>query len=222
MPAMSTRLDTPNHPQPFTRTQSALPAVDSPLPIVAVSAPKGEVLDGLSTSISSAHRRAVADGRARPNEPLRSSRPGSPTLRPRPTELSVEVAEGINVVRPQATHWQPHPFAVGASLKLLYHNEKSGTYTALVRLVPGATFPARRHVEPEEMLMLNGSAQVGSVEMHAGDYSRALAGSSHPAIVAASGCTFLLSGSEHDELLSATGAEDAESWPVDDPADGAG
>lgn len=198
---MSTRRETPTHPQPFTRTQSALPAVDRPpVPIRAPVGARGEGLDGLSTSISSAKRRALEGIRPRGESVRVSQPPVRPSQRPRPTELSVEVAEGINVVRPQATHWQPHPFAAGASLKLLYHNEKDGAYTALVRLAANAKFPARKHVEPEEMLMLNGSALVGSVEMHAGDYARALAGSSHPPIFTPSGCTFLISGSEHDEL----------------------
>jgi ChrR Cupin-like domain len=108
-------------------------------------------------------------------------------------------------VRPDETDWQPHPVASGASLKLLYHDNQTGSYTALVRLAPATVFPARRHVAAEEMFLVSGVATIGSVEMRSGEYMRATEGSGHPEIRTASGCVFLVSGSEHDEMLAEDG-----------------
>jgi hypothetical protein len=190
---------TPTHPQPFARVHSAPPPEKSAPPIVATGSARGEGLEGLSSSISSSQRRAVeAQKRASDARSL----PRAHTMEfGRVREVSASVAAGVALVRPDATDWQPHPIAVGASVKLLYHNNKSGTYTALVRLAPGAQFPPRKHVQTEEMFMVSGSALVGEVEMRAGEYCRADEGSVHPPIRSVQGCSFLLSGSENDEML---------------------
>ena len=59
--------------------------------------------------------------------------------------LRTVVAPGITIVRPDASQWQPHPSVPGVTIKLLYREPRSGVYTALVRLAPGAEFPRRRH-----------------------------------------------------------------------------
>lgn len=192
------------------KTQSALPGPEhasSPPPIRAVATERGEGLEGLSSSISSSQRKAVEQHR-RASEPNRP-KPRTPTVafgvvrQPEPVrEVSASVAEGVSVVRPEATDWQPHPIAAGASVKLLYHNNQTGQYTALVRLAPGSTFPSRRHAKLEEMYLVSGAAVAGTVDMRVGDYSRAEEGSIHPPIRSETGCTFLVSGSEHDEMLA--------------------
>ncbi len=125
---------------------------------------------------------------------------------PTAREVSAQIATGITLVRPDCTDWQPHPVASGATLKLLYHNAQTGDYTALVRLMPGSTFPARKHLALEEMFLVTGSATIGALEMHAGEYTRAEPSSEHPEIRTATGCTFLVSGSEHDEMIVEGGA----------------
>ncbi len=192
---------TPTHPQPFTRTQSALPSPDrSPAPIRAVATVRGDGVEGLSSSISSSQRRAV-EAHRRASEPQRPAPQRTPTVAfAGVREVSASIAKGVSLVRPEATDWQPHPVAVGASVKLLYHDGRTGAYTALVRLAPGGVFPSRRHVALEEMFMVTGSAIVGPVEMRAGEYSRAEEGSVHPPIRSDGGCTFLVCGSENDEM----------------------
>jgi hypothetical protein len=86
-------------------------------------------------------------------------------------------------------------------VKLLTVDEATTSYTAVVRLSPGASLPARKHLREEEMWMLTGSAVIGLVEMNAGEYCRAEAGAAHPKITSSRGCTFLLRGNENDELL---------------------
>lgn len=105
-------------------------------------------------------------------------------------------------------------------MKLLYHNpENGGEYTAIVRLDPGAVLPHRRHVKPEEMWMVSGSAKVGDQEMRAGEYTRAEAGSHHPKICSPQGCVFLLRGFDDDEILD---SNPPAAGMLPDPGDGAG
>lgn len=129
--------------------------------------------------------------------------PVTETQRPPPgQEVTTTLASGLVLVRPAAAEWQPHPMWAGTSMKLLYHNpENGGEYTALVRLDAGAVLPHRRHVKPEEMWMVSGAAKVGDLEMRAGEYTRAEAGSHHPRITSAQGCVFLLRGFDDDEIL---------------------
>jgi anti-sigma factor ChrR (cupin superfamily) len=112
------------------------------------------------------------------------------------------LAEGLVLVRAAVAEWQPHPVWAGTSMKLLYHNpENGGEYTALVKLSEGAVLPHRRHVKPEEMWMISGSATCGDHDIRVGEYTRAEAGSHHPKLVSRQGCIFLLKGFDDDEIL---------------------
>jgi hypothetical protein len=115
--------------------------------------------------------------------------------------LRTAVANGVSLVRPQATAWQAYPRVPGAKLKLLWRDGESGAYTALLHLAPGTTLPARKHAAVEEMLLVEGSAMVGPWEMRAGEYCRAEAGSVHEAIKSDEGCTFFVTGSENDSIV---------------------
>jgi anti-sigma factor ChrR (cupin superfamily) len=87
------------------------------------------------------------------------------------------------------------------TLKLLFRDPRTGVYTALLRLAPGATFPRRRHAASEEVLVMSGLANVGTFELRAGEYCRAESESVHEPITTATGCTLFVCGSEHDEFL---------------------
>lgn len=129
-----------------------------------------------------------------------SSQP--PLLRQRVVKgLRVDVAPGINVVRPGLSEWMAHPGVHGARVKLLYRDAMSGLYTALVHLPQGVVLPAREHAAPEEVLVIEGSVTVGDVTMHEGDFCRAEEGSRHPSMSTDTGCTLYLSGSEFDAFV---------------------
>jgi len=115
--------------------------------------------------------------------------------------LRTAIANGVSLVRPQATAWQAYPRVPGAKLKLLWRDADSGAYTALLHLAPGTTLPARKHASVEEMLLVEGSAMLGAWEMRAGEYCRAEAGSVHEAIKSEEGCTFFVTGSENDSIV---------------------
>jgi hypothetical protein len=125
--------------------------------------------------------------------PIRESSPGKP--------LRTVVSPGVTIVRPEAAQWQAHPSVPGVTLKLLFRDPRTGVYTALLRLAPGATFPRRRHAASEEVLVISGLANIGSFELRAGEYCRAESESVHDPITTATGCTLFVCGSEHDEFL---------------------
>jgi quercetin dioxygenase-like cupin family protein len=69
-----------------------------------------------------------------------------------------------------------HP---GVSVKLLHLDRQRRQFTVLMRLEPGAVYPAHAHDGPEECVVLEGEILVGGVRMRKGDYQRAEPGSEH-------------------------------------------
>lgn len=141
------------------------------------------------------------EGHAPPERTKRTFGSGGSTQTNLTRPLKSMVGTGIHLVRPQATAWQAYPRVPGAKLKLLWRDADSGDYTALLHLAPGTTLPSRRHAAVEEMLLVEGSATVGTWEMRPGEYCRAEAGSVHEPIKTEEGCTYFVTGSEHDEIV---------------------
>ena len=69
--------------------------------------------------------------------------------------------------------------APGVEWKLLYNDGATGARTMLIRMAPDTRFPPHGHDGIEDLYLLEGDAWVGDIEMHAGDYCRAPAGSEH-------------------------------------------
>ena len=113
----------------------------------------------------------------------------------------VIVSDGISVTRTEALEWRPFPRATGVSIKVLHRDYEARTYTALVYLAPGAEMPRHRHAAAEDLYVVEGTLDLGDVQIEAGDYSHADAGSIHDVARTSEGCTLLLIGSEQDEIL---------------------
>jgi len=107
---------------------------------------------------------------------------------------------GIRFVRAAQVAWRPALPAVAT--KSLFRDRGRGYNTQLVRMEAGGTYPPHRHVEAEEIYIIEGDLTVSGVTMHAGDYCRAEADSVHDRITTRDGCVFLVLSSEHDELLA--------------------
>jgi quercetin dioxygenase-like cupin family protein len=69
-----------------------------------------------------------------------------------------------------------HP---GISSRVLHIDHARRLVTVLLKLEPGAVYPAHSHDGPEECLVLEGEVLVGGVRMCKGDYQRAEPGSEH-------------------------------------------
>lgn len=73
----------------------------------------------------------------------------------------------------------PVPHAPGVSARVLHVDEAAGRFTCILKMAPGARYPAHRHDGPEECVVLAGSIVVGGVRLRAGDYQRAAADTDH-------------------------------------------
>jgi quercetin dioxygenase-like cupin family protein len=69
--------------------------------------------------------------------------------------------------------------APGAWVRMLHLDRRRRQFTCLVRLEPGASYPAHAHDGPEECFVLEGDVSVGGVRMRAGDYQRVEPGTDH-------------------------------------------
>jgi anti-sigma factor ChrR (cupin superfamily) len=110
-------------------------------------------------------------------------------------------AAGFLVVRSGEGRWLPTGEA-GVSFKLLYEDKERGTYTTLVRMEPGASIPAHRHLGVEQCLVLEGDLSAGGVGMSAGDFNCSLPGSVHEELMTKGGALFLIVGPERYEVLA--------------------
>ena len=88
----------------------------------------------------------------------------------------------------------------GVRLRVLTIDAAADRFTALVRMDPGASYAAHRHVGPEECFVLEGDLRHGTQVMRAGDYEWLPAGSDHGSQTTAEGCLLLIHSSLSDVL----------------------
>lgn len=116
--------------------------------------------------------------------------------------VEFESSPGIRFVRSGRLDWR-HPAAGSAmSVKLLSRDAQRGYRTQVIRMEPNSGFEPHRHVEVEELFLLEGEVTISGVLMRPGDYCRAEAGTVHDGIFTKTGCVFLAISSEHNERLS--------------------
>ena len=89
-------------------------------------------------------------------------------------------------------------FAPGVHCKLLYGDGRTRSF--LLRFAPGARLPAHRHSAEEACFVLEGSAQLGNLEVRAGDFHLAQRGSVHGEITSRSGALLFLSATSDVRL----------------------
>lgn len=90
----------------------------------------------------------------------------------------------------------------GVSARRLAFDEAAGRVTMMVRMEPGARYPAHRHAAAEECYVLTGDLRHGDQVMNAGDFELAEAGSLHGEQWTDGGCLLLIHSSVNDELVA--------------------
>ena len=113
------------------------------------------------------------------------------------TEPRVVEKHGLRFVLAGYGEWQ----SSGAP-KLLNDDAGRQYRTQLIRMDPGAVYPAHRHADVEEIYLLEGDLLVSGVVMHAGDYCRAELGSVHVGVRSDNGCLFIATFSARNERLA--------------------
>lgn len=104
-------------------------------------------------------------------------------------------------LRAEEGPWEPTG-CPGIEVRRLFLDPARDRVTMLVRMAPGAAYPAHRHGGDEECYVLSGDLRVGpDLVMRAGDFQRVPDGSRHPVQSTEGGCLLYLSSSLSDELL---------------------
>lgn len=125
----------------------------------------------------------------------------SAAIDPKPQGSGVVLNEGgLLIARSLAIAWQA--LAPGIEFKPLFVDSSAARLTALVRMAAGARYPSHRHAGTEELYLLEGDLVVEGNRMQPGDYCRAEVGSLHGETRSETGCLFILSASQQDEVMA--------------------
>jgi anti-sigma factor ChrR (cupin superfamily) len=90
--------------------------------------------------------------------------------------VSPPLSEAIKHFSLRANEGQWTETAPGLFEKHLFTDERRGTVTTLIKMMPGIKLPSHRHVGLEECLVIEGDFHVGTEEFGPGDYRCAAAG----------------------------------------------
>ena len=103
-------------------------------------------------------------------------------------------------VRGEQIEWRCSGFP-GVMMKQLFVDRATGNVTSLVKVGPGAVYPAHRHAGPEQCYVIEGDMVFNDHALRAGDYEVAMASTSHSVVTSVHGCMILLVSNLHDEIL---------------------
>jgi anti-sigma factor ChrR (cupin superfamily) len=119
--------------------------------------------------------------------------------------LAHRIAEetGRQPVPPPARRWSEPDWehvAPGIECKLLATDVERQRVSMLVRLAPGASYPAHTHAGTEELHLLDGELWIDQRKLLPGDYSHGAPGASDERVRSETGCTCILITSTRDIL----------------------
>jgi len=129
-------------------------------------------------------------------------RPVSPSLQAR---LARRIAEetGTRAVLPSPSGWSEPDWekvAPGIECKLLATDSERHRVSMLVRLAPGASYPAHTHAGVEELHLLDGELWIDERKLVPGDYNYGAPGAGDDRVWSETGCTCVLITSTKDVL----------------------
>ena len=111
--------------------------------------------------------------------------------KPRPRLGAIRSHEGV---------WRESGFK-GVSYKVLFYDRAAGLVSTLVKMEPGASYPAHRHNKPEQCLVIEGDLWHDDHEYGPGDFTWAEADSIDPQISSKNGNVLLIIGSRETEFV---------------------
>ncbi|HYL90675.1 MAG TPA: cupin domain-containing protein [Burkholderiales bacterium] len=110
---------------------------------------------------------------------------------------------GAALVPPPQPQWvepQWEEVAPGISCKLLAVDAEKDLISMMVRLAPGAAYPAHTHAAVEELHLLDGELWIDERKLVPGDYNRGEPGTGDKRVWSETGCTCVLITSTRDVL----------------------
>jgi hypothetical protein len=122
------------------------------------------------------------------------------------TLLALRIAEetGEQPVLPLAPQWSEPEWeqvAPGIECKLLATDTERHRVSMLVRLAPGASYPAHTHAGVEELHLLDGELWIDERKLFPGDYNYGAPGAGDERVWSETGCTCVLVTSTKDVLI---------------------
>ena len=119
--------------------------------------------------------------------------------------LALRIAEetGKPPVEPPARQWSEPEWeqvAPGIECKLLAADTENYRVSMLVRLAPGASYPAHTHAGVEELHLLDGELWIDQRKLVPGDYNYGAPGAVDERVWSETGCTCVLVTSTKDTL----------------------
>jgi anti-sigma factor ChrR (cupin superfamily) len=117
--------------------------------------------------------------------------------------LRIAAETGKDPVLPPAPRWSEPEWdkvAPGIECKLLATDTERRRVSMLVRLAPGARYPAHTHAGVEELHLLDGELWIDERRLLPGDYNRGEPGATDEHVWTETGCTCLLITSTDDPL----------------------
>jgi anti-sigma factor ChrR (cupin superfamily) len=124
---------------------------------------------------------------------------------PLQARLALRIAEetGEEPVLPPPSQWSGPEWAQvapGIECKLLATDAERHRVSMLVRLAPGASYPAHTHAGVEELHLLDGELWIDERKLFPGDYNYGPPGAGDERVWSETGCTCLLVTSTKDIL----------------------
>jgi anti-sigma factor ChrR (cupin superfamily) len=120
------------------------------------------------------------------------------------TRLALRIAEENEPpVLPLAQQWSEPEWeqvAPGIECKLLATDAERHRVSMLVRLAPGASYPAHTHAGVEELHLLDGELWIDERKLFPGDYNYGAPGAGDERVWSETGCTCVLITSTKDIL----------------------
>jgi quercetin dioxygenase-like cupin family protein len=121
------------------------------------------------------------------------------------TRLAQRIAEetGQQPALPPAPQWSEPEWeqvAPGIECKLLATDTQRHRVSMLVRLAPGASYPAHTHAGVEELHLLDGELWIDERKLYPGDYNYGAPGAGDDRVWSETGCTCVLITSTKDSL----------------------
>ena len=121
--------------------------------------------------------------------------------------LALRIAEetGEQPVLPLPPQWSEPEWeqvAPGIECKLLATDNARHRVSMLVRLAPGARYPAHTHADIEELHLLDGELWIDERKLFPGDYNYGAPGAGDERVWSETGCTCVLVTSTTDVLIN--------------------
>jgi anti-sigma factor ChrR (cupin superfamily) len=117
--------------------------------------------------------------------------------------LRIAAESGTKPVMPPPAHWSEPAWeqvAPGIECKLLATDTERHRVSMLVRLAPGASYPAHTHAGVEELHLLDGELWIDERKLFPGDYNYGAPGAGDERVWSETGCTCVLVTSTKDVL----------------------